>query len=104
MLSLMQEEHFDCRLTENSGAVYRREEKLPLPFADATYMLSLQMVDIDAWSRRVRSMSGLDEMHSAVRAFERNVSWAVQSESRAKRAGRSRVCLCLPLLPPLPIC
>ncbi len=36
-------------------------------------------------------MSGLDEMHSAVRAFERNVSWAVQSESRAKRAGRSRV-------------
>ena len=36
-------------------------------------------------------MSGLDEMHSAVRAFERNVSWAVQSESRGKRAGRSKV-------------
>ena len=51
------------------------------------------MVDIDAWSRRVHSVSGLDEMHSAVRAFERNVSWAVQSESRAKQAGRSRVWL-----------
>ena len=49
------------------------------------------MVDIDAWSRRVRSVSGLDEMHGAVRAFERNVSWAVQSESRAKRVGRARV-------------
>ena len=50
-----------------------------------------QMVDINAWSRRVRSVSSLDEVHSAVRAFERNVSWAVQSESRAKRAGRARV-------------
>jgi len=49
------------------------------------------MVDIDGWSRRVRSVSGLDEMHSAVRAFERNVSWAIQNEGRAKRAGRSRV-------------
>ena len=49
------------------------------------------MVDINSWSRRVRSVSGLDEMHGAVRAFERNVSWAVQSEGRAKRAGRAQV-------------
>lgn len=54
-------------------------------------VVHLQMVDIDAWSRRVRSVSSLDEVHSAVRAFERNVSWAVQSESRTKRAARSRV-------------
>ena len=53
--------------------------------------MHLQMVDIDAWSRRVRSVSGLDDMHAAVRAFERNLSWAVQSKARSKRTGRSRV-------------
>ena len=63
---------------------------------------AMQMLDIDAWSRRVRGIVGLDEMHNAVRAFERNVHWAVQNEGRIRQPSRSkvsqdwvRVCLCL---------
>lgn len=36
-------------------------------------------------------MSGLDDMNAALRAFERNLSWAVQSETRSKHTGPSRV-------------
>ena len=51
----------------------------------------MQMLDIDAWSRRVRGIVGLDEMHNAVRAFERNVHWAVQNEGRIRQPSRSKV-------------
>ena len=51
----------------------------------------MQMLDIDAWSRRVQGIVGLDEMHNAVRAFERNVHWAVQNEGRIRQPSRSKV-------------
>lgn len=58
---------------------------------DNTVIGMAQMVNIDAWSRRVRAVTGLDEMHQAVQAFERNVFWAVQNEDRLKQTSRTRV-------------
>ena len=56
-----------------------------------TSFRAVQMLDIDAWSRRVRGIAGLDDMHNAVRAFERNVHWAVQNEGRIRQPTKSKV-------------
>ena len=58
---------------------------------ERTTFYGMQMLDIDAWSRRVQGIVGLDEMHNAVRAFERNVHWAVQNEGRIRQPSRSKV-------------
>ena len=63
----------------------------PMWIMERTTFCAMQMLDIDAWSRRVQGTVGLDEMHNAVRAFERNVHWAVQNEGRIRQPSRSKV-------------